>query len=487
MSRLIVAASMLVAGAAHAYGVFASKTPGRHHSGAAEVVVMRDGATTILTVKRDVTGPREPFVWILPVPETVELDTALALRPLAIDALAEADAPRLEAYWEEDPCEGFGRGRIGYGVGTAPRTKDLGEYRLELVAPNEVSARLSSRGVVLSERAAAALTRLPKGLALLLAEIDPQRVVLDHGVLKLSPLRVQFTAPTLQLALRSAAADEGQELIVHVMTREGRVAPVGLPSLEAPTNVDVRPAAAARFSSLYAGLLARMWRASPGAVITEFAGSPIDACPLCSPRGLSSGYALDELGFDAFAKPPPFVEPQLEIVNAGRLRAEAKQRLELELKGVTSRLRDLAAADEQGATLVLTRLRLRLQPGDGAELVELAPAGPIAGGHEAWNEEGLLEEGAAPANRNAFVTRFVVRHPWTKKVDCEEPDWGRWGDHPRGPSVGRGGDLQGVLSAPRLPSAATDLEAMIDSPVRSLGLGLRKPPAGTSRRGKASK
>jgi MYXO-CTERM domain-containing protein len=68
---------------------------------------------------------------------------------------------------------------------------------------------------------------------------------------------------------------------------------------------------------------------------------------------------------------------------------------------------------------------------------EEAPA--IAGGREFLQNDGKLERGSQPYPNNNFQARYIIRHPWTGPIACENPERGIWGGPPAG--AGSGGPI----------------------------------------------
>src|SRR4051812_15940455 len=72
---------------------------------ATQVVMMRSGTRTVLSMQNNYKGPPEAFALVIPVPVVLhEAD----VKTLTKDVFAHVEAmgaPRLVEYWEQDPCE----------------------------------------------------------------------------------------------------------------------------------------------------------------------------------------------------------------------------------------------------------------------------------------------------------------------------------------------------------------------------------------------
>jgi len=90
---------------AHAFcGFYVSGSGDKLFNEATEVVLMRDGTRTVLSMQNDFKGPLEDFAMVVPVPVVLhEKD----VKTLPKDVFAHTDGlgtPRLVEYWEQDPC-----------------------------------------------------------------------------------------------------------------------------------------------------------------------------------------------------------------------------------------------------------------------------------------------------------------------------------------------------------------------------------------------
>ena len=80
---------------------------------------------------------------------------------------------------------------------------------------------------------------------------------------------------------------------------------------------------------------------------------------------------------------------------------------------------------------VLTRLHARYGKDIKDDLVFKA-APPIVGGREHVVANGKLEEGAQASSINNFQGRYAIRHRWTGKIACKNPQRNVWGGPPGG-------------------------------------------------------
>src|SRR5450432_1304946 len=70
-----------------------------------QIVVMKKGSATAVSVMPDYEGPLEPFAMVLVVPADVTADRVTTLKREYVDRVEALSAPRFHEYWEQDPCD----------------------------------------------------------------------------------------------------------------------------------------------------------------------------------------------------------------------------------------------------------------------------------------------------------------------------------------------------------------------------------------------
>ena len=71
---------------------------------ATQVVLMRKGTRTVLSMQNNYQGPPENFAMVVPVPVVLDKDKVKTLDRAMFEKIDQLDAPRLVEYWEQDPC-----------------------------------------------------------------------------------------------------------------------------------------------------------------------------------------------------------------------------------------------------------------------------------------------------------------------------------------------------------------------------------------------
>src|SRR6185503_5010089 len=71
---------------------------------ATQVVLMRHGTTTVLSMQNNYQGPPDKFALVVPVPVVIREQNVKTLPRELFQKIDILGAPRLVEYWEADPC-----------------------------------------------------------------------------------------------------------------------------------------------------------------------------------------------------------------------------------------------------------------------------------------------------------------------------------------------------------------------------------------------
>src|SRR3954464_6668190 len=85
-------------------GFYVSGADGPLVNNATQVVLMRDGLRTVLSMQNNYQGPPANFAMVVPVPVVLQKENVKTLARDVFDHVDKLDAPRLVEYWEQDPC-----------------------------------------------------------------------------------------------------------------------------------------------------------------------------------------------------------------------------------------------------------------------------------------------------------------------------------------------------------------------------------------------
>ena len=456
-SALVMAATLCAARSADAFcGFYVAGGDQQMFNDATQVVLMRMGTRTVLSMQNNYKGPPEAFAMVVPVPVVLKEADVKTLGREVFEHVEAMGAPRLVEYWEQDPCgveyERRRERRVGVkmseqAVASAPPADNLGvtieakftvgEYQVLILSAKE-STGLDTwlqREKYNIPKDAEPLLRpyVEGGMKWFVAKVDPAKVKwVGEGNDKraeLSPLRFHYDSEEFALPIRLGLANSGgtQDLIVNILAPNQRYEVANYKNVTIPTNIDVDPSLKDKFGAFYTALFDRTIEKNPGAVVTEYAwqATTCDPCP------------------------GPVLTPQeLSILGADVLQGSREQ-----------------PAPYHNADFVLTRLHARYGKTVTDDL-RFRAAAPIVGGREHVVANGKLEEGAQAASVNNFQGRYAIRHRWTGPVKCEKPRFGRWGGPPGG---GRPQATPGTNLAFQ-PRGQVELEKVVQQDVPEIGV-----------------
>jgi hypothetical protein len=440
---------------------------------ATQVVLMRKGTRTVLSMQNNYKGPPEAFAMVVPVPSVLKEADVKTLPKDVFTRVDTMGAPRLVEYWEQDPCyvERYDRRPMakmasGRGGGVAApesaRPDDLGvtiEAKFE-VGEYQILILSATDSTGLETWLTREKYQIPKGAApylrpyieanmkFFVAKVDPKKVAFGaDGRANLSPLRFHYDSEEFALPIRLGLANSSgtQDLIVSILSPGQRYEVSNYANVTIPTNLDVRDSVRTNFGAFYAALFDRTVEKNPGAVVTEYAwaASTCDPCP--GPTLGMNDFAL--LGADVLDAP------------AGAAIATDKPMVPRRGGG--------------SMNFVLTRLHARYGKSITEDLV-FKKADPIVGGREirsGGGHSGKLEERASPSSINNFQARYAIRHWWTGPIRCKSPRRGIWG----GPPGGGRRDIKPALNLAFAPRNKASLPRYLVSNVPEIGVRAHKP------------
>jgi hypothetical protein len=270
---------------------------------ATQVVLMRDGNRTVVSIQSDYRGPPSEFAMVVPVPVALQKENVKTLPREVFDRVERLTAPRLVEFWEQDPCTkdfsqltnlavgtGFDniRSRVTNGTVKIEGQFEVGEYDVVILSAQDSSGLdtwLRGNGYAIPANAEPALRPyVQAGSKFFVAKVNVAKVKFDNGRASLSPIRFHYDSDRFELPVRLGRLNSGgtQDLIIHVIAPGQRYVVANYPSVTIPTNLDVAEAARTNFPAFYAALLDRTLAKTPGAIVTEYAWASSIPCHPCT-------------------------------------------------------------------------------------------------------------------------------------------------------------------------------------------------------------
>ncbi|MDH5671106.1 MAG: DUF2330 domain-containing protein [Myxococcales bacterium] len=438
--------AMVPAVTGHAFcGFYVAGGGAELFNNATQVVLMRDGSRTVLSMQNNYQGPPSDFAMVVPVPVVLKEEHVKTLPREIFDRVDSLTAPRLVEYWEQDPCfqppvmkmrrmaqatsaSAPVLERSGARLGVTIEAKFVvGEYKILILSAKDstgLETWLRQEKYAIPAGASKLLRPyVQAGMKFFVAKVDVSKVKFHQGTAQLSPLRFHYDHDDFSLPVRLGMMNSAgtQDLIVHILSPGHRYAVANYDNVSIPTNLDLEPEAKARFGELYAALFDETLARHPAAVVTEYAWDArnCDPCPTPPLRADE----LQTLGADVLYAGTRASDGEAESPTGAsdgvlELRRQRQRRRAMQRRG--------------GSGFILTRLHARYAKGSIQDDLVFRQAAPIAGGREFLVDGQELEQGAVKAPINNFQARYAIRHPWTGPITCDNPVRNRWGGPPQG-------------------------------------------------------
>ena len=282
---VLAGAALLTAGAAPAFcGFFAGKAGASLFNEASQVILVRDGNRTVISMLNDFKGPLTDFALVVPVPQVLERGQVRIGDKRLFDRLDAYSSPRLAEYFDPDPCPVGNRLHDMMKLSVAPRAQasmsrqlreerarelgvtveasyTVGEYDIVMLSAQQsqgLETWLLENGYRMPQGAAAALKPyVAQDMKFFVAKVNLKEQAAT-GVQVLRPLQFAFESDKFMLPLRlgmiNAAPSKPQDLIAYVLTRGGRVESANYRTVKLPANENLPPAIKRDFKGFYKAL-----------------------------------------------------------------------------------------------------------------------------------------------------------------------------------------------------------------------------------------
>jgi hypothetical protein len=387
VSVLTAALTVFLATTAQAFcGFYVAKADTSLFNQASQVVLVRDGNRTVITMANDFEGDAEDFAVVIPVPTMIEREQINVGDRAVIEHLDAYTSPRLVEYHDPDPCLRYEADEVMRSNAALPAAAaqldksarsrgvtieaqyTVGEYDIMILSATQ------SDGLVewLNENE----YKLPKGAARVVGSYLKQgmrffvaRVNLDEraksGYQYLRPIQVAYESNKFMLPIRLGTlnARGKQELYVYALTQTGRVETTNYRTVKLPSNFDVPEFIEGEFADFYRAMFERQTKEhNERAVFLEYAWD-MAWCDPCAADPLSTR-ELRSLG----------------VFWLDHDRAAGKR-----------------IAPQQAQNVFVTRLHVRYDA-------------------ENFPEDLMFQE---TGDRQNYQGRYVIRHPWNGEVSCD--------------------------------------------------------------------
>jgi hypothetical protein len=269
-------------------GFYVAKADAKLFNKSSQVILVRDGDHTVITMSNDFQGDVKDFAIVVPVPVVLEESDIRIVNHYIFDKFDAYTAPRMVEYWDENPCQEryYMESTVSATrAGKSSMMKDdmvsdsdksgvtiearytVGEYDILLLSAKEsggLKTWLTDNGYKLPSGAEEVLDPYIKdGTKFFVAKVNLEAHRLA-GTQNLRPIQIQFTSPKFMLPIRlgMANANGAQDLIVYGFTRKGRIETSNYRTTKLPTDREIPEFVLTQgiFGDFYKSLFDRSWR-----------------------------------------------------------------------------------------------------------------------------------------------------------------------------------------------------------------------------------
>ncbi|HEY7171497.1 MAG TPA: DUF2330 domain-containing protein [Vicinamibacterales bacterium] len=366
-------------------GFYVARADTKLFNRASQVVLVRDGDRTVVTMASDYQGDLKEFAVVIPVPTLLTRGQIHVGDKALVDHLDAYSAPRLVEYFDQNPCQMERREMAMAAVMPAARDAaaqsnaakalgvridaqyTVGEYDILILSAEQSSGLetwLRQNGYRIPDGATSVIdSYLKQNMRFFVARVNVQEQA-RLGVSYLRPLQIAYESPKFMLPIRLGMVNARgpQEMYVYALTRNGRVETTNYRTVRVPSDVElpVYLKQPAEFGAFYKAMFARQAANQDG-------------------RAVFLEYAWDMRWCDPCAA-DPLPNDQLRQLGVFWVGADANR----------------AAPNGGPANVFVTRLHVRY---DNAH----------------FPEDLVFQE---TADRTNFQGRYVLRHPWTGSETC---------------------------------------------------------------------
>ena len=366
-------------------GFYVAKADTSLFNRASQVVLVRDGKRTVITMANDFEGDVEDFAVVIPVPTFIERGQVNVGDTAVIDHLDAYTSPRLVEYFDPDPCMARRRLEMSQDMAGLPSSKavmdpdarsqgvtieasySVGEYDILILSAQESDGLigwLNDNGYRIPPGADKVVgSYLKQDMRFFVAKVNVEEQK-KSGYTYLRPLQVAYESSRFMLPIRLGTlnAKRQQDLYVYALTRTGRVETTNYRTVKLPSNVEIPAFVKTGFADFYRDMFARQ---------TEVENN----------RGVFLEYAWDMSWCDPCAADPLSAR---ELRSLGVFWLDEQPALQ-------------KIAPPQARNVFVTRLHVRYD-------------------REHFPEDLVFQE---TGDRQNFQGRYIVRHPWKGEASCD--------------------------------------------------------------------
>ena len=267
-------------------GFYVAKADAKMFNESSQIVIVRNGNQSTITMSSDYKGSATDFAMVVPVPEVLKKDQIRVVSPLIFDKLDAYSAPRVVEYYDQNPCYEYlyelndNAGFINspsvrksendqenkdkaFGV-TIEATYSVGEYDILILSALEsdgLKKWLIANDYKIPAVAEEVLEPYIKGnMKFFVVKVNLEKAE-RNGLQVLNPIQITFNSNRFMLPLRLGMANAigSQDMIVYAFSSKGRIEAANYRTTKIPSNMDIPLFVQNDFNDFYVSMFDKSW------------------------------------------------------------------------------------------------------------------------------------------------------------------------------------------------------------------------------------
>lgn len=267
-------------------GFFVAKAGASLYNKSSQVILVRDGQQTIVTMSNDFKGDVRDFAMVVPVPTVLKERDIKVVDPSIFQRLDDHTAPRLAEYYDQNPCApvveyaeiAMTKSRRSFAMAeaklesldedlgvTVEAEYQIGEYDILILSATEsngLKTWLTRNGYSIPEQAEEVLDPYIKNdLKFFVVKVNLEEKE-NSGFEGLRPIQIAYESSKFMLPIRlgMANAEDMQDLTVYAFTKTGRVECTNYRTVEMPTDREVPEFVEPHFAQFYVDVFNKQYK-----------------------------------------------------------------------------------------------------------------------------------------------------------------------------------------------------------------------------------
>lgn len=281
-------------------GFYVAKADANLFNQKSQVILVRDGNYTVVTMSNDFQGDVKEFAMVVPVPTVLQRHDIKTVNPNVFSKLDAYSGPRLVEYFDENPCASkiyyndnypsmsmSGASEESASTRSSVAKKQykvtieaeykVDEYDILILSAKESNGLkhwLIDNGYKIPQQAEDVLEPYIKNnLKFFVVKVDAERLKAS-GYQTLKPLQIKYESDKFMLPIRLGMANSAgeQDLIVYALTKTGRIESTNYRTVKIPTDRNIPTFVQEKFGKFYVDLFEKEYSyQGKNAVFLEYA------------------------------------------------------------------------------------------------------------------------------------------------------------------------------------------------------------------------